>query len=198
MFLNMSKQELFLGDCLDIMPSIPDNSIDLILCDLPYGTTACKWDIVIDFDELWKQYNRIIKKGCPIVLFGSEPFSSILRMSNLKQYKYDWVWNKKLAGNAILAKKQPLKIHENICVFNSSVYFPQKTKGKMRKKMTGGMSAKQCETLSNSLSFQSEYQNDEYYPVSIQEFSTANMRKNRNHPITCLYLSINQWLTLYY
>ena len=102
--------KLYKGDCLEVMKDIPDKSIDMILCDLPYGTTACKWDTIIPFEELWEQYNRIIKDNGAIVLFGSEPFSSKLRMSNIKNYKYDWVWNKKLAGNGILAKKQPLKI----------------------------------------------------------------------------------------
>lgn len=91
-------------ECLYGMSKIPDGSIDMILTDLPYGTTQCEWDIVIPFKPLWGQYNRIIKKGGAIVLFGSEPFSSKLRMSNIKNYKYDWVWNKHLAGNGILAK----------------------------------------------------------------------------------------------
>jgi site-specific DNA-methyltransferase (adenine-specific) len=85
---------LFNEDCLKVMPEIADKSIDMILCDLPYGTTACKWDSVIPFDKLWEQYNRIIKDNGAIVLFGSEPFSSALRMSNIKNYKYDWVWIK--------------------------------------------------------------------------------------------------------
>lgn len=126
--------QLIHGDCLEKMKDIPDKSIDMILCDLPYGTTACKWDVVIPFEPLWIQYKRIIKDRGAIVLFGSEPFSSYLRMSNIKQFKYDWVWNKKLAGNGILAKRQPLKIHEIISVFNSKIYFPQRTKGKFRKK----------------------------------------------------------------
>ena len=99
------------------MKDIPDKSIDMILCDLPYGTTACKWDSIIPFEPLWEQYNRVIKDNGAIVLFGSEPFSSALRMSNLKMYKYDWIWNKKKAGNIFLAKYQPMKIHEIISVF---------------------------------------------------------------------------------
>lgn len=165
------------GDCLELMKEIPDKSIDMILCDLPYGTTACKWDVIIPFDKLWEQYNRVIKDNGAIVLFGSEPFSSKLRMSNLKMYKYDWVWNKKLAGNGILAKKQPLKIHENIMIFNSTIYYPQMTKGRMRKKM----GLKESE-LTGGNSYAHEYINDEYYPQSIQEFSIANLRKGRLHP----------------
>ena len=165
------------GDCLELMKDIPDKSIDMILCDLPYGTTACKWDSVIPFEPLWEQYNRIIKDNGAIVLFGSEPFSSYLRMSNIKNFKYDWIWNKKLAGNGILAKKQPLKIHEIVSVFNSGIYIPQMTKGRYRKKM----GLKESE-ITGGNSFAKQTENDLYYPQTIQEFSTANMRKGRLHP----------------
>ena len=171
--------DLQCGDCLELMKEIPDGSIDMILCDLPYGTTACKWDIVIPFEPLWEQYNRIIKDNGAICLFGSEPFSSALRMSNIKNYKYDWVWNKALAGNGMLAKKQPLKIHENIMVFHSKIYQPQMTKGKLRKKMTGGL--KESEITGGNLIVE-EYQNDLYYPKSILDFSAGNLRKGRLHP----------------
>lgn len=143
------------------------------------GTTACKWDNVIPFEPLWEQYNRIIKDNGAICLFGSEPFSSALRMSNIKNFKYDWIWNKKLAGNGILAKKQPLKIHEIVSVFNTSVYYPQMVKGKFRRKMTGEL--KESE-ITGGNTIVSEYKNDLYYPQSIQEFSIANMRKGRLHP----------------
>jgi DNA modification methylase len=169
--------QLLHGDCLELMKTIPDESVDMVLCDLPYGTTACKWDAIIPFEPLWEQYNRIIKDNGAIVLFGSEPFSSALRMSNIKNFKYDWIWNKKLAGNGILAKRQPLKIHEIISVFNSNIYIPQMTKGKMRKKM----GLKESE-ITGGNSFAKEYVNDEYYPVSIQEFSIANLRRGRLHP----------------
>ena len=173
--------QLIHGDCLEKMKDIPDKSIDMILCDLPYGTTACKWDVIIPFEPLWEQYKRIIKDRGAIVLFGSEPFSSYLRMSNIKQYKYDWVWNKKLAGNGILAKKQPLKIHELVHVFNSGVYFPQKTKGKLRSKMTSGI--RTCELNGgDGIKGADEYQNDEYYPTSIQEYGIGNLRSGRLHP----------------
>ena len=174
--------KLLHGDCLERMKEIPDGSVDLILTDPPYGTTACKWDSVIPFDLMWEQLKRIIKPNGAIVLFGSEPFSSALRMSNIKQFKYDWVWDKKLAGNGILAKKQPLKVHELIHIFNSKIYYPQKTKGKMRSKMTGGMDTNSVDTIQNSISFQEEYKNDDYYPKTIQEFSTAGMRAGRLHP----------------
>lgn len=109
--------KLLKGDCLELMKLIPDKSIDFICCDLPYGTSACAWDIIIPIYKLWEQYKRIIKDKGVIVLFGSEPFSSLLRTSNLDWYKYDWIWEKNNAGNFQLVNYQPLKIHETISVF---------------------------------------------------------------------------------
>jgi DNA modification methylase len=109
--------QLYKGDCLEAMKSIADKSIDAIITDPPYGTTACKWDSVIPFDLMWEQLNRIIKDNGAIVLFGSEPFSSALRMSNIKNYKYDWIWDKNIPSNPYLAKKQPMRINENISIF---------------------------------------------------------------------------------
>ena len=125
-FLNKVIQ----GDCLEVMKDIPDGSVDMILADLPYGTTACKWDTIIPFEPLWEHYKRIIKPNGAIVLFGSEPFSSALRMSNIKNYKYDWVWEKTKGGGFPLANKMPLKRHEIISVFyrKQPTYNPQKTK----------------------------------------------------------------------
>ena len=121
--------QLIHGDCLEKMKDIPDKSIDMILCDLPYGTTACKWDVVIPFEPLWEQYKRIIKDRGAIVLFGSEPFSSYLRMSNIKQYKYDWVWDKVRPSGFQIAKYNPMKRHEIISVFQKgSNWYPQKEK----------------------------------------------------------------------
>ena len=122
----MSEITLFKGDCLVEMNKIADKSIDMILCDLPYGTTACSWDIVIPFDKLWEQYNRIIKDNCAIILFGSEPFSSMLRMSNIKNYKYDWKWDKVEGSGFVNAKIKPLNCYEDIIVFgkNKLNYYP--------------------------------------------------------------------------
>jgi len=119
--------ELHKGDCLEVMKQIPNESIDAIITDPPYGTTACKWDSVIDFELMWQQLNRIIKPNGAIVLFGSEPFSSALRMSNIQNYKYDWIWHKNLGGAFALAKKMPLKRHEIISVFYNKqpTYNPQ-------------------------------------------------------------------------
>lgn len=129
--------ELYNGDCLDIMKNIPNDSIDMILCDLPYGTTACKWDIVVPLEPLWEQYNRIISNHGVICLFGQEPFSSIVRTSNLSMYRYDWIWQKQKPSNFQLMNYQPGRVQENIMVFskakscyvkngNTANYFPQK------------------------------------------------------------------------
>ena len=123
----MKDIELWEGDCLELMKDIPDKTVDMILCDLPYGTTACKWDTIIPFEPLWEQYNRIIKDNGAIVLFGSEPFSSHLRLSNLKNYKYDWHWIKSKGQGFFNAKKMPLKTIETISVFYKKIptYKPQ-------------------------------------------------------------------------
>ena len=121
---------LVLGDCLEVMRTMADNSVDLVLCDLPYGTTACKWDTVLPFDALWAHYKRVIKPNGAIVLFGSEPFSSLLRVSNLKQYRYDWTWDKVTARGHLVAKKRPMAQSECISVFyaNAPTYNPQMVK----------------------------------------------------------------------
>jgi len=123
--------KLMLGDCLDRMSEIPDGSIDLVLADPPYGTTACKWDTVIPFEPMWTHLKRVTKKNSAIVLFGSQPFTSALVMSNPKMFKYVWVWEKTQATGFLNAKKRPLVSHEDIVVFCSgqSVYNPQKTTG---------------------------------------------------------------------
>jgi DNA modification methylase len=119
--------QLFKGNCLELMKNIESGSVDAIITDPPYGTTACKWDSVIDFGLMWEQLNRIIKPNGAIVLFGSEPFSSALRMSNIKNYKYDWVWEKTSGSNFATLKHQPWKMHENVLIFNAkNVYYPQK------------------------------------------------------------------------
>ncbi len=122
--------KIYNNDCFEIFPKIKDNSIDLILTDPPYGTTACKWDTVIPFEPMWKELHRVIKKNGAIVLFGSEPFSSALRMSNIKNYKYDWIWIKDKATNHLNAKKMPMRKTELISIFykQQCVYNPQLSK----------------------------------------------------------------------
>lgn len=125
--MSEGKKEILLGDCLELMKDIPNGSIDMILCDLPYGTTACKWDTIIPFDKLWEQYERIIKQNGAIVLTASQPFTSALVMSNPKIFKYDFSWDKKKLSGVLNAKKQPLRRHEDILVFYKSLptYNPQ-------------------------------------------------------------------------
>ena len=172
------KIDLKKGECLEVMRSIPDTSIDAVITDPPYGTTACKWDSVIPFEPMWQQLNRIIKPNGAIVLFGSEPFSSALRISNIKNYKYDWKWDKKQGGNPLNAKIQPLKTYEDIVVFNKHNYYPIKEKrGKPRKK--GGLK-KQPEHI-GSVKLDYYTVNNEYYPRAILEMSNAN-KTNKKHP----------------
>lgn len=106
------------GDCLELMKNIPDKSIDMILCDLPYGTTACKWDVIIPFEPLWEQYHRIIKDNGAIVLTASQPFTSVLVCSNLGLFKYCWVWEKTTSSNFLQSNFQPRKTHEDVCIFS--------------------------------------------------------------------------------
>ena len=170
-----------LGDCLERMKEIPDGSVDLILADPPYGTTACKWDSVIPFEPMWEQLNRIIKPNGAIVLFGSEPFSSALRMSNIKQYKYDWVWDKKKSGNIFLAKHQPMKTFENILIFSKEKhhYFPiMKPREKIKKSKNYGTG----EAIGGNRAAEDKvYTYKEKYPIAILEFSNAS-QKGKVHP----------------
>jgi len=121
------KIDLIKGECLEVMKSIPDASIGAIITDPPYGITSCKWDSVIPLEPMWKQLSRIIKPNGAIVLFGSEPFSSALRMSNIKNYKYDWIWSKNKGSGHLNAKKRPLRYYETISVFSygAPIYYPQ-------------------------------------------------------------------------
>lgn len=129
------KYNLINGDCLQLMESIPDNSIDMILCDLPYGTTKCKWDTILNLDELWEHFNRITKDNAAVCLFSAQPFTSILINSNLKNYRTEWIWEKTAATGFLNAKIQPLRAHENIIVFyrKKPTYNPQITHGHIRK-----------------------------------------------------------------
>lgn len=176
----LELNKIYNEDCIGAngMCLIPDKSIDMILCDLPYGTTACKWDVIIPFDELWEQYNRIIKPHGAMVFTAREPFTSQLVNSNIRNYKHKWIWNKKQSGSPQNAKYMPLQIEEDIIVFcNEKVnYYPQMRKGKMRKR--GGYNK------SNGImgEFQVGYENysDLYYPVNIIEM--ANPRIAKLHP----------------
>jgi len=171
----MSNIQLMQGDCLELMKDIPDKSVDLILADLPYGTTACKWDSIIPFDLLWEGYNRIIKDNGCIALFGSEPFSTMLRYSNLKHFKYDWIWEKEQGANFMLCKYQPYKIHEIISIFGNKkmCYYPQMTVGKpyISGKGTSG-------DVTNNVPKVQTVNSGTRYPRSIQKFNTQ-----KNHSV---------------
>ncbi len=123
----MAGIQLHHGDCLDLMASIPDASVDMILCDLPYGTTACKWDTVIPFEPLWTQYRRVAKRNAAIVLTASQPFTTSLIASNMREFRYCWVWEKQQPTGFLDARRKPLKAHEDVCVFyaEAPVYNPQ-------------------------------------------------------------------------
>ena len=184
--MKIEKNRTYLGDCLEIMKFIPDKKIDMILCDLPYGTTACKWDSIIPFEPLWKHYERVIKDNGAIVLFGSQPFTSALVMSNPKMFKYEWIWEKSKASNFLLAKKQPLKAHENVLVFANGTpnYYPQKTQGKPYYR--GGVKEKHDnpEVSNNIPNYHSHIRKSEdgmRLPRSVQYFTTAEF-DGKFHP----------------
>jgi len=173
--------ELWQGDCLEVMDILIDGNekFDMILCDLPYGTTACKWDTIISFDKLWERYNKLIKPNGAIVLFAREPFTSAMVMSNPKMYKHKWVWNKKQSGSFQNAKYMPLQIDEDVIVFgNGKVnYYPKMRTGKMRKR--GGAKEK-SRVVGSGMKDGFENYSDKYFPVNIIEF--ANPRLNKLHP----------------
>ena len=187
---------LLFGDCLERMKEIPDGSVDLTLTDPPYGTTQCNWDSVIPFEPMWSELKRIIKPNGAIVLFGAEPFSSLLRCSNIKNFKYDWVWEKSKATGFLNSKKQPLRAHEIISVFYSKppTYNPQMTEGVaynkgVRKEQTDEDvygSFDQVEVKSSGLR----------YPRSVQYFKTAESEggfHKTQKPVALLEYLINTY-----
>ena len=180
----MEFNKIICGDCLFVMKGIPDKSIDMILCDLPYGTTACKWDTIIPFEPLWEQYKRIIKDNGAIVLTASQPFTSALVMSNIKMFKYEWIWEKAIGANPLLCKKQPMKYHENILIFYKKcpTCNPQMVKGKLRDKKPQMFGNKKDENWNGAMrNFKGETNiNNLYYPRSYQYFSNAN-QKSKQH-----------------
>ncbi len=188
---------IYNGDCLEVMKYISDKSIDAIITDPPYGTTACKWDSVIDFELMWEQLNRIIKPNGAIVLFGSEPFSSALRMSNIKNYRYDWIWHKNMGGGFATAKKIPMKRHEIISVFYKKLptYNPifEDYEDSTKRRFKNGEFVNRNEQLKNStnkinngLSFEGTQPieiNRGKYPTSVKYFANVNNANGiRLHP----------------
>lgn len=169
------------GDCLEIMRNMGDSTIDLVLCDPPYGTTACKWDSIINLDLMWEQLGRITKPMAPIVLFAAQPFTTKLISSNIKMFKYLWVWEKNFSTNFLHAKRQPLRKHEDIVVFykKSGSYYPIKSKGHIPTQSSKGSS--------NGVLWSGENKRDyaggdtERFPTSVLKF-TAVDPKQRVHP----------------
>lgn len=161
--------ELKKGNCLKLMEDVPSKSVDMILCDLPYGTTTCKWDTILPFDLLWGHYNRIIKDNGAIALFGSEPFATELRHSNIKMFRYDWVWRKPKGSGFYNAKKMPLKNHEIISIFYKRLptYNPQMSKGKPYVCKQGYVG----EYLSSTGNTIVTVNNGTRYPVTVQNFN---------------------------
>jgi len=171
----MTRINLYQGDCLEVMATLPDNSIDMVLTDPPYGTTACRWDSIIPFEPMWDQLKRITKKGGAIVMTASQPFTSALVMSNPSMFKYDWVWKKNKSTGFLNAKKMPMRDKEDVLVFyeKQCTYNPQKTYGhspvnSFTKHTSDG------ETVGKTKVGWSGGGSTERYPKTVQEFSVVN------------------------
>lgn len=167
---------LMQGDCLERMKEIPDGSVDMVLADPPYGTTACKWDSIIPLEPMWEQLKRVIKPNGAIVMTASQPFTTTLIASNMKNYRHQWVWNKNNSAGFATAKIRPFAICEDVLVFgyNRVNYYPQMTKGKMRKK--GGYGASDNYGIKPNVKY-----SDEYYPKNLLEFGNAS-QVGKVHP----------------
>ena len=185
--------KIYHGDCLEVMQSIPDGSIDAIITDPPYGITACDWDSVIPFDAMWTQLKRVIKPNGAIVLFGSEPFSSALRMSNIEMYKYDWKYKKGIASNFVSAKFQPMKHIEDIIVFSGNgervnyypIMQPRTQSGKSRIEAGYKYNSKTKAAFLGDISrnyTESRYNSFLKFPEDIQEFNNRSKGSRGSHP----------------
>ena len=175
---------LYLGDCMDILPTL--DKVDAVITDPPYGTTQCKWDVIIPFDEIWTKLKLICNDNAAIVLFGSEPFSSYLRLSNLKNYKHDWIWKKSIPKGHLNSKKYPLRIHELIHVFcfNTPKYIPQMFNSKpMNSVYKRGGNGKDSTYNKMKTVASKELNRTERFPQDVIEFSELpNNAKERVHP----------------
>lgn len=170
------------GDCLEVMAGLPDASVDMILCDLPYGTTACKWDTVIPFEPLWAQYRRIAKRNAAIVLTAAMPFTAALVMSNPSEFRYEWIWEKSKATSFLRAAKMPLRAHESVVVFGAEQYpryFAQKVAGKPYNK--GVRRSESIESHGYVHGVPIINSHGMRWPRSVQYFVTAE-REGRLHP----------------
>lgn len=185
---DVMRSVLVHADCFDVFPYIEDKSVNLILCDLPYGTTACKWDSILPFDKLWKEYERIITDNGAIVLTASQPFTSALVMSNPKLFKYEWIWKKTRYSGNLNATRMPLKAHENILVFakGKAPYYPIKTDAPEhlidKRKNVNPSVVKDGGAYNGSKGFVNIRKKDDgtRYPTTVQEFKNPN--NNSLHP----------------
>lgn len=184
--MELKPFEIWQGDCLELMKNIPDGSVDMVLCDLPYGRTACKWDSAIPFEPLWERYKRIVKDNGAIVLFGMQPFTSYLVCSNPKMFRYEWIYEKTQPSGHLNAKRMPMKYHENILVFykKQPTYNPIKTHGHKRKTSKGQIVKKEDVGFGcyGAQEKGASYDSTERYPKSIQVFSNGLMKQKSIHP----------------
>jgi len=178
----LDLNKIYQGDCLELMPSIPDKSIDMILCDLPYGITRNKWDTVIPLKLLWNEYRRLAKHNGVIVLFAQTPFDKVLGCSNLEWLKYEWIWEKDRPSGHLNAKKMPMKAHENILVFYKKLptYNAQKTIGH-KPSNVNGQRLKETTNYGKFKQIIGGGQTDRY-PRSIQKFNVVNSQHGILHP----------------
>lgn len=183
------------GDCLKIMKGIPDGSIDMILCDLPYGTTRCKWDAAIPLDELWSEYKRVIKDNGAIVLFSTQPFTSELIQSCREYFRYEWIWQKTQPTGHLNAKRMPLRVHENIEVFykKQPTYNPQMTHGHKRKTAVNRYAREADGTgVYGREERNTVYDSTDRYPVDVQKFGTGD--KVKRYHVTQKPLGLLEYL----
>jgi DNA modification methylase len=175
------ENQVLLGDCLERMKEIPDGSVDMILCDLPYGTSKCRWDTIIPFEPLWKEYKRVIKTNGAMVLTASQPFTSVLIASNFKDYRYNWVWEKSKATGYLNAKKMPMKAHEDVCIFYQKppLYNPQKW---MSTPYYKGSAHRPTEVYGKQREVLVENESGLRYPRTVQYFKTAESEGKTYHP----------------
>lgn len=190
------KVVLGLGDCLELMQSIPDSSIDMVCCDMPYGTTQCKWDTGIDLPKLWEQYRRVVKETAAIVLFAQTPFDKVLGCSNLPWLRYELIWEKTHPTGHLNAKKMPMKAHENILVFYNKLptYNPQKTSGHARK--TAVKRGDGTPVYGEQRFDELPYDSTDRYPRSVITFP-SDKQTSTLHP-TQKPLALIEWLVLTY
>lgn len=175
--------DLQFGDCLELLPAIADESVDLILCDLPYGTTRNKWDSAIPLAPLWAQYERVIKQDGAIVLTAQAPFDKVLAASNLRLFRYEWIWEKTLATGHLNAKRMPMKAHENVLIFYKSLptYNPQKTSGHARKVSSAAHKRNSKATSNYGTHGLTSYDSTDRYPRSVLTFP-SDRQKSALHP----------------